>query len=102
MSESRLTYRNSGGVRRTSIVDEADRPGRITIHTEADMTQVVEDVKALRETSAAKATSSHTLLARAPMTVYEQSIHENWDESDWNRWLNDPDNAAFRVYQGRV
>lgn len=101
MTESKLTYRNSDHIRRTSIVD-TDRPGQITVYTEADMTQVVEDVKALRETHQAKATSSHTLLARAPMTVYEKSIIEEWDESDWNKWLNDPDNAAFRVYQGRV
>ena len=99
MTESRLTYRNSEGVRRTSIVD-TDRPGQITIHTEADMTETIEGIKRLRETQNPK--SLHRHLARVPMTVYETSIHEQWDEAKWTQWLNDPDNAAFRVDQGRV
>lgn len=99
MAESKLTYRNSDGIRRTSIVD-TDRPDQITIYTEADMTVVIEGIKALRDVQDPKSTHRH--LARIPMTVYEQSIHEDWDEAKWTQWLNDPDNAMFRVYQGRV
>jgi hypothetical protein len=36
------------------------------------------------------------------MTVAEKAIRENWDDSDWKKWLNDPDNAAFRIWPGRV
>lgn len=99
MSESKLVYRNSEGIRRTSIID-TDRPGTFTVHTEADMTEVLEEIKHLRDNLPAKQTNR--LLAKVPMTVYEQSIHEQWDEADWAKWLNDPDNAAFRVWQGRV
>lgn len=99
MTESRLTYQNANGVRRTSIVDDS-QPGKLTVYTEADMTQVVEEIKGLREKQDPK--STHRLLARVPMTVYETSVHEGWDDKDWNKWLNDPDNAAFRVYEGRV
>ena len=28
------------------------------------------------------------LLARIPITIYERSVHEQWDEGDWARWLN--------------
>lgn len=99
MAESRLTYRNSDGVRRTSIVD-TDRPGQIVVYTEADMTEVIESIKQKRDNIDLKSTHRH--LATVPMTVYEKSIHEEWDDADWDRWLNDPDNAAFRVWQGRV
>lgn len=99
MAESRMTYRNSDGVRRTSIVD-TDRPDQITIYTEADMTETIESVKRMREAQDPKSTHRH--LARVPMTVYEKSILEDWDDADWDRWLNDPDNAMFRVWQGRV
>lgn len=47
--------------------------------------------------------STNVLLARGiPMTVYEQSILEQWDDKKWNQWLNDPDNAAFRIAGGWV
>jgi hypothetical protein len=36
------------------------------------------------------------------MTVAEQAIREQWDDNDWKRGLNDPDNAAFRIWPGRV
>lgn len=99
MTESRMTYRNSDGVRRTSIVD-TDRPGELVVKTEVDVTRLLENNKALRELHPEK--SVNKLVARVPMTVYEQSIHENWDEGDWKKWLNDPDNAMFRVWAGRV
>jgi hypothetical protein len=42
-------------------------------------------------------------LARGvPITVAEKAMLEGWDEQDWARWLDDPANAAFRVWQGRV
>ena len=65
------------------------------------MTQAIENNKIVREQHPRRGTNK--LLARAvPMTVYERSIVENWDDDDWKRWLNDPDNAAFRIWPGRV
>jgi hypothetical protein len=37
-----------------------------------------------------------------PVAVYEQSIREEWDEPRWTRWLEDPDNALFRVSRERL
>jgi hypothetical protein len=65
-----------------------------------DVEQIIETNKALSEAHPARSTNK--LVARAPLTVYEQSIRENWDEEQWRRWLNDPDNAAFRVWKGRL
>lgn len=98
--ESKFVYRNSDGVKRTMIHD-SDDPFALTVSTEVDMTAVVENNKIMRELHPEH--SMNKLVARGiPMTVYEQSIHEQWDDARWNRWLNDPDNAAFRVWQGWV
>lgn len=97
--ESKFVYRNSDGVRRTMVTD-SDRPGDISVFTEVAMDGVIEGIKIARELHPQR--SMNKLLARVPMTIYEQSIHEGWDEDRWKHWLNDPDNAAFRVWQGRV
>jgi len=97
--EHKTVYVNSDGVRRTMISDD-DSPGVIRVYTEADMTQLVENNRALAELQPRRSTTK--LLARVPLTVYEKSVLEEWDERDWSKWLNDPDNRAFRVWQGRV
>lgn len=81
------------------MVTDTDQPG-FKVFTEVDMEQVLKGIARDRELQPRRSTNK--LLARVPMTVMEQSIHEQWDESDWKRWLNDPDNAHFRVWPGRV
>lgn len=96
--ERRIVYRNDV-IRRTSIVDDAD-PTKLHVETTLDLESTLDSIKRDRELQPAR--SINRLVARVPMTVMEKSIHEQWDESDWKKWLNDPDNAAFRVWQGRV
>ena len=36
------------------------------------------------------------LLARLPVEVFERSIHEQWDETDWKRYLNSSEAAPFQ------
>lgn len=98
--ESKLVYKNSDGVRRTLITD-TDRPYEATVHTEVVMDSVIENNKIMRELHPQK--STNVLLARGiPMTVYEQSVLEEWDDKKWAQWLNDPDNAVFRIAGGWV
>lgn len=97
--ESRIVYRNSDGVKRTALVDH-EKPHQFTVHTEVEMDAVLEGIK--RDREQVKAHSTNKLVARVPMTVYEQSLLEHWGEADWKKWLNDSDNAAFRVWRGRV
>lgn len=98
--EHKTVYVESDGVRRTMISDDDD-PKNIRVYTEVDMTSVVENNKAFRELHPRYSTNK--LVARGiPMTVYEQSILEDWDEKRWAQWLNDPDNRAFRVWEGHV
>ena len=95
----KLVYRNSDGIRRTMHFDRAD-PDKFTVQTDVDVTSLIENNRLLEE--AQNRPSVNKVLARVPMTIYEQSLHENWDEADWKKWLNDSDNAAFRVWRGRV
>lgn len=77
-----------------------ERPDQFTVHTEVEMDEVLEGIKRARDSVVPGSTNK--LVARVPMTVYEQSLLGQWDEAAWKKWLNDPDNAAFRVWQGRV
>lgn len=100
MAERSVVYRDSDGVRRTMYWDDAS-PGEITVKTEIDLTQAIENNHILRDLHPRR--SMNKLVARGvPLTVWEQSHREQWDDNDWKRWLNDPDNAAFRVWPGRV
>jgi hypothetical protein len=100
MAEKKIIYRNDGAVKRTMILDD-ERPGMVTVQTQQDMTQTIENNKVMRERHPARSTNK--LLARGvPITVAEQALREGWDQDDWKKWLNDPDNAAFRVWPGRV
>lgn len=102
MVERRFTYYNADGVRREMITDD-ERPYQLRTYTTVQMDEVLQSIEEAREVEASRGgrpVNKH--LARVPMTVMEQSIHEQWDEADWRKWLNDPENAAFRVWQGRV
>jgi len=100
MTERKFVYQNDGAVKRT-MVWEDDAPETVHVYTEQDLTLAIENNKIMRELHPRRSTNK--LVARGvPIAVYEKSILENWDEQDWARWLDDPDNAAFRVWQGRV
>jgi len=100
MAEKKVVYRNDGAVKRTMIWED-NAPDIVHVLTQQDMTQTVENNKVMRELHPQK--SNNKLLARGvPMTVAEQALREGWDDSDWKKWLNDPANAAFRVWPGRV
>ena len=100
MAEKKVVYRDDGAVKRT-LVWEDDAPGIVHVKTEQDLTQTVENNRILRELHPRR--STNRLLARGvPITVAEKAMLEDWDEQDWARWLDDPANAAFRVWQGRV
>jgi hypothetical protein len=80
---------------------DPDKPSAVTVHTEVDVTELLANNRRLEEEQRTSK-SPNKLIARVPMTVYEKSMLEDWDEEQWKRWLNDPDNAAFRVWRGKV
>ena len=100
MAEIKKVYRNDGAAKRVMIWED-DKPEIIHVYTEQDMTQTIENNKVMRELHPRYSTNK--LVARGvPIAVAEKALREDWDEKDWQRWLNDPDNAAFRVWRGRV
>ena len=97
--EHQKVYVDGDGVRRT-LYWRDDEPDSFGVNTEVDVEQLVKHNAELQELHPRRSTNK--LVARVPLTIYEQSVHENWDEDRWKRWLNDPDNAAFRIWPGRV
>ena len=100
MAERKVVYRDDGAVKRTMIWDDND-PDTVHVHTEQDLEQALKNNAIMRDLHPRRSTNK--LLARGvPVSVYEKSVLEDWDSKKWAQWLNDPDNAAFRVWKGRV
>ena len=99
MSERHRIYRDADGIRRTAIWDDED-PDQLTVHTEQDVEPILDSVE--RDRAIMAHDGVNKLLARIPITIYERSVHEDWDEGDWARWLNSADAAPFRIWRGAV
>jgi len=70
-------------------------------HTAQNVRPVIEHARALRELEPGK-TFRHA--AEIPKVIWNKALREGWhnDKKAWKRWLNDPDNKAFRVWQGKI
>lgn len=97
--ESRFRYYGKDGLTRTAIVD-SEQPNVLHVKTELQMDEIIASIE--RDRDNIRPGSMNKLVARVPMTIYEQAFHEQWDEAKWKDWLNDPDNKAFRIWPGRV
>ena len=92
-------YRNADGVRRTLVTDD-ERPEDFGVHTEQVLDEILAGIERDRETMSHNGVNR--LLARIPIEVYERSVHQQWDEADWARYLNSAEAAPFRIWRGRV
>jgi hypothetical protein len=99
MSERQRIYRDADGVRRTMIWDDED-PDQVTVHTQQDVEPILDSIE--RDRAVMTHDGFNKLLARIPITIYERSVHEGWDEEKWARWLNSSEAAPFRIWRGRV
>ena len=99
MPERRQTYENRNGVRRTLITDD-DRRGFV-VNTQQDITQILEGIARDRELMRH---GVNKLAARIPTFVYEDLVHRGIadDEDAFKKWLNGPEAAPWRVWQGDV
>jgi hypothetical protein len=97
-----LVYYSAYGTVRREIHVDPDNPYTFTQKTSLEYPDdFAQRNRELGEMQDPK--SSMKLIARGvPLFVYEQSEREGWDEKRWAQWLNDPDNAAFRVWKGSV
>lgn len=99
MAERKSVYQNANGVRRTLHLDD-DCPGVIRIQTEQVMDEVLAGIARDREIMSNSGVNK--LLARIPIHIFEQAVHEKWDEGDWRRFLNSSECSPYRIWQGRV
>jgi len=82
-----------------------DGEGNLTLHTQQDVTDIVEANKA-----ALNATDKHakwgemTRVASIPLSIFYSPEFQkiSKDPAALKRWLNDPENAAFRTRGGQV
>lgn len=91
------------GALRTDVVTDAHDANRGIIVTKQDVSGVLRNVRAMKENEKLKKQDLRPV-AEVPMVIVEKAMQEGWynDPAAWKRWLNDPDNKAFRVWEGKV
>jgi hypothetical protein len=80
----------------------AEEDGQKYIQTKQDCEGVVAAAKAMSELP--HNDKSLKPVALIPEEVLNQAMLEGWyhDKAKWRRWANDPDNARFRITEGRL
>lgn len=93
---------SSNGVEQILHVDANDEY-RGAIELRQDMSAVLREVQRGKE-QGTDGKLGLRKLAEVPMSVYLRACAEGWvdDDKAWKKWLNDPDNKAFRVHEGRA
>jgi hypothetical protein len=94
------TYQQEGSFQRIAHDDSDGKT--FTLATMQDMTDAIEENRALRENQTGK--EEFRLVARVPIHVAEQAMREGWfhDDEAWKRWMNDGDNRDHRVWEGAI
>lgn len=100
MTTQRFIYDQFGTAIRSMHVDTAT--GSFTTQLSVDCEPVIEQNKAERDQITGK--EIFRKAATVPVHVAEQAFREGWfhDDKAWAKWLNDPENRDFRVWEGRI
>lgn len=83
----------------------AQQDGRTVYRTDYPVDTIINDNRAAQAELAGKPFGDWSLVASIPLNTYYDQVAEAHKEGDAkyvSRWLNDSDNAAFRVKEGRV
>lgn len=85
--------------RRRVIIHKEDGVSRV--ETRQDLTQILKAAEVMRDVTPGKE-MRHA--AYIPKVVLDQAFNEGWfnDPKAWKRWANDPANAIFRTWPGRL
>jgi hypothetical protein len=85
--------------RRKIVYHEQD--GRKFVETRQDVEPILDAAKILADEPPGK---DFRHAAFIPDVVLEQAFREGWfhDAAAWKRWANDPANARFRTWAGRL
>lgn len=86
-----------------TIHADTDRPDEFTVHTRENLDPLIAHCQARRESLVAHK-DGLVPVAEVPMFIVEQAMAEGWfnDDSAWRKWLNNPDNRCFRVWEGQI
>ena len=78
-----------------------EQEGRTLIETRQDVEPILDAAKLLADEVPGK---DFRHAAFIPDVVLEQAFREGWfhDPAAWKRWANDPANARFRTWAGRL
>jgi hypothetical protein len=98
MSERKRVYRDSDGIKRTLIWDDED-DSKVTVKTEQDLEEILEGAARRRDDHNPRADMWG--VGYVPVSVWEQSVREQWDEAAWRRWWNG-EGRPFRTSPGWV
>jgi hypothetical protein len=84
-----------------SVVTDEGTPDDLVFVTRQDLEPTLKRVAARREE---KMSSDFKPVAEIPAVIVEQMMRDgSWnDPAAVRRWLNDPQNECFRIWQGRV
>jgi len=75
--------------------------GRTFIETRQDVTHIIEAAKIMADEKPGK---DFRHAAYIPEAVMDRAFNEGWfhDPKAWKRWANDPANAQYRTWNGRL
>jgi hypothetical protein len=87
------------GERRRVIIHKEDGVSRV--ETRQDVTPILKAAEMMRDQTPGKDMRHAAFI---PKTVLDQAFIEGWfhDKKAWKRWANDPANACYRTWQGRL
>lgn len=75
--------------------------GKTFIETRQDVTHIIEAAKIMADEKPGK---DFRHAAYIPAAVMDRAFNEGWfhDPQAWKRWANDPSNACYRTWTGRL
>lgn len=101
MDHRNFDYRNDGTVRRHAHNDTEG--GRVVIASEMECEALIRSNRARAENLKTKGETFRPV-ASIPLPLAERMMQEGTfnDDDAMKKWLNDPDNRAFRIWGGRI
>lgn len=102
MSKLTIPYQR-GHQLRNIIHADTNNPDVFTMQTTQDVTSIIDFCREKQADTQLTRDDGLRHVAEVPITIYEQAVREGWDTPEgWRRWMNNPDNACFRTWKGRV
>lgn len=97
---TKLLLSSYNGIQEYQHIDPM-KPQDLIVETVQDCEPIMEQVKIERDAPVGK---EWRKVAVVPMAFFDKWAKEGslHDRAKLHRWLNDPDNAAFRVWNGRI